>query len=753
MPYDTTDLEQWEGSVDKITFRNEESGFAVIRLRNDQKEEIVAVGTLASVQQGEQLCCWGKWKIDKRYGKQLDVQWFESRMPTTISGLESYLGSGLIRGIGKRMAKRIVDYFGAKTLDILDHNPERLAEISGIGKKSVEGIKNSWKQQHSTRRVMIWLQNYGVSPAYAQRIYREYGEGSIEQIEENPYRLANEIIGIGFKIADSIAQRMGIAEDAPVRVASAIEYYLQQQHSEGHTCYPLATLIERVMQDLNVPENVVQDQLAFLSSQKRVLVQSMLQGEVLVLMVWNWLYYQMEQRIATKLEQLLLSATTAEDPTESDLDPIRAIAQTIPIQLETQQERAVWRSAFLPVHILTGGPGTGKSTIIKTLTRYLESLGMSYRLAAPTGRAAKRLAEITQRDAVTVHSLLGYTAMQTTAAMLHSTSAQLSGDVLIVDEASMLDTGLMSGIAKALGGQMRLVLVGDIDQLPSVGPGNVLRDLIASQRVPVTRLTEIFRQAQSSQIITNAHKINRGEMLDTRIQKNSDFFFIGEEEPEKIQQTLLSLLSGRLQKSYGWDMLRDVQVLSPMNKGELGTIRLNELIQQTLNPVGNGKAQVERGKTLFIEGDKVLQTRNNYDKGVYNGDIGIIESLDAEERTLRVRMDNDQLVEYSSEDWIELELAYAISVHKYQGSECPCIVIPLHTTHYRLLSRNLLYTAVTRGKKLVVLVGQERALQQAIRNHQENNRYTGLYQAMTQQQSGFPPIVVLEMPEPMFAGS
>lgn len=738
--------EEVQGSVERVVFRNEDTGFAVIQLqRLGSREHLTLVGTMAAVQVGERLHCKGAWAEDRRFGKQFKVEWFDVQMPDTLAGLERYLASGVLRGIGPATAKRIVDYFGHTTFDVLDECPERLKELPGIGPKTYERILNSLLEHFYIRNLVVWLQNYGVSPAYARRIYRHYGEESTTVVRQNPYALAAEVIGIGFKTADRIARAMGIAEDDPRRLAAAAEHIFHHIAQQGHTCYPFEALPVEAERELGIGEETIRLELQRLCAEGAAVLRDV-EGRQ---MVWNRYYYQMEQSIAQKIRNLLHGIEpTLEALRSAPLAPIRAIAEGLGICLEEQQEQAVLGAARLPIFIVTGGPGTGKSTIIKTLTRYLESLGQEFLLAAPTGRAAKRLSEITGREALTVHSLLGFGAGQTTAYAANAFTARLNADVLIVDEASMLDTALLAGICRALGPNTRLVLVGDVDQLPSVGAGYVLGDCLDCQSIPIVRLTEIFRQAAGSDVITNAHRIRRGERIDLSIRRNSDFFVLRHEETADLQNTLLSLLGGRLHKTYGWDMCRDVQVLSPMNKGELGTVRLNELIQQCLNPPAEDKAQLERGKSLFRVGDKLLQTRNNYDKGVFNGDIGTVERIDPEERMLWLRVD-DSLVEYKGEDLQELELAYAISVHKFQGSECPCVLVVLHTSHYLLLSRNLLYTAVTRGKKLVVLLGSERAINTAIDKQNDTRRYTGLRQALSQD-TGLGEIVLVEMPEPDF---
>ena len=739
-------MELLEGHLEHIVYRNEENGYTVGRFRaNNGEEPITITGTLMGVQPGENLICKGDWKNDKKYGMQFIIQSFEVRMPTSAEGIEQYLGAGQISGIGPAFAKRIVDKFGTTTFEVLDQEPDKLLEVEGLGKKTLERIKNSWREQQNARTIVLFLQQYSVSPAYAKKIFRQYGQESVAKIKENPYRLAEEVVGIGFKKADEIARQMGIEPDSAMRVDSGIDYFMMQLNMRGHSCYPLDMLTEEASQMLKVSMELIQTRIGDLVGNRKMVVDSFKNtaGDN-EMFIWRKALHFQEKNIVTQIRRILANTETWHGPIDGDKE-LETVTKAQGITLAEQQEKAVAQSIIQKLHIITGGPGTGKSTITKVILGILGHFTDKIQLAAPTGRAAKRLTEITGREASTIHSLLSLDF--TGDSFLRSRlSDGLSCDVLIIDEASMIDTALMSVLLDCLPDNAKLILVGDVDQLPSVGPGNVLRDLIDSEAVPVTRLTEIFRQATNSKIVMNAHKINNGLFPDISIDKDGDFFFIQEKQPEKIAKTIENLVGERLKKAYQFHPLRDIQVLCPMHKGPIGTIELNRLLQQALNDPSDKKEKTTRGHITFSPGDKVMQIRNNYDKGVYNGDIGIIKRVKMVEKELLVEMDDGKEVEYEFSELSELEPAYAVTVHKYQGSEAPCIIIPVHESQYSLLFRNLLYTGVTRGKKLVILVGTKEALSIAVQNDHARDRFSALYRMFDEeQQQSFPEIKIVPM--------
>ncbi len=735
-------MQKIEGTLEHTIYQNEENGYTIGKLLPTGKAiSVTVVGNLLGVQQGEQLICEGHWKDDKKFGKQFIIRQFEVKIPTTTRGIEQYLSSSVVAGIGPTLAKRIVDEFGENALEVFDLTPHRLQEIEGIGKKKLAIIQESWSSQKDMRQVMIFLQSHGISPAYAQRVFKQYGHQSIQKVKDNPYRLATDVAGIGFKKADAVAQKLGIAQDSPMRVDAGLEYVLQEQARNGHTCLPYDYLVKVAAQLLGVAYESAADSIQELVSRHKIIIKTMLdrKGERQSF-VWLELYHNYERDIAEELKRLLANEDLLQG---EDLDgSLEKVTKAQNIALAEQQEEAVIKSLQSKIHIITGGPGTGKSTITKVVLQLCLEQQAEVVLAAPTGRASKRLAEITKQDAFTLHTLLVYDFGSGGFKKNHYDP--LTCNVLIVDEASMIDTFLMASLLQALPDKCKLILVGDIDQLPSVGAGNVLSDLIASGNVPVTRLTEIFRQAADSMITTNAHKINQGIFPNIQIEKDSDFFFISEKNPERIIQNIYSLIDKRLPKAYQLDKLKDIQLLCPMNKGQIGATELNRVLQLKLNP--NKKDEdTGIGHRKFVEDDKVIQTRNNYDKGVYNGDIGFIKKIVHVDKKVWVDFEDKQ-VEYDFSGLIDLELAYAVSVHKYQGSESPCIILPIHENYNRLLYKNLVYTGLTRGKKLVVMIGTKEALNQAIRNNKANQRYTGLVDMLTQEQeSGLPEIKVVPM--------
>ncbi len=712
------------GYIERITFQSPETGFTVAKLKEAKKYDLtVIVGDLPSLQVGETVRCDGWWHNDSKHGLQFKVKDYQVERPATINGMKKYLGSGLIKGIGPVFAERIVQYYGERTLDVIDQDPDDLININGIGKKRVERIKICWAEQRSIRELMLFLQQYKVSPTFAQKIFKKYRDESIEKIKENPYQLARDIWGIGFKTADRLASAMGIGKDSPRRVDAGIEFVLSELSNDGHTCVPVDIFLDKAAELLEVEQALIEQQLLAIKAEDRVVIDPLETEDGLKAFVWLKAFHASEQGIVREFQRLRDGVSLLQQ-----IDIPKAVAwgeKQLNIQLADNQKLAVGQSLQEKTHIITGGPGTGKSTITNVILTVSRKLTDKIMLAAPTGRAAKRMSEITGMKAKTLHSLLQFDFKL--GGFKHNRENPLDADLVIVDEASMIDTILMYSFLKALPDHCRLILVGDVDQLPSVGAGNVLKDCIDAQQIPTTRLTEIFRQAANSKIIVNAHRINEGQFPMVDNDPNSDFFFSKEEDTEIITERIVSLVTQRLPKRYQFDAFDDIQVLSPMKRGAIGTNRLNELLQQRLNP--SEEPLVRVGSRFHLK-DKVMQIRNNYDKEVYNGDVGRIVKIDRIEQEVHIRYDDQRNVTYDFTEMDEVVLAYAVSIHKYQGSECPCIIMPFHTTHFTLLNKNLLYTAVTRGKKLVVLIGTNRAIYIALKNDQAASRWTGLKQAL-----------------------
>lgn len=706
--------EQITGFIDSIVYVQPENGFTVARLKEHRKKDLtVIVGVLPAVQPGETVLCLGVWKNHASYGRQFEVSEYTVERPNDLMGIQKYLESGLIKGVGAATAKKIVDHFGDKTLDVLDNNPYRLAEI-GLKEKKIDKIIDGWRAQAAVRDVILFLRTHGVSPAYAQRIFKALGNDSIAKVKENPYQLAKIVHGIGFKMADAIAVKLGYPLQSSPRIAAGIEHVLWEMSTEGHTCFPLAEFLPLAKTALEVEENLIEAEVKRLVD-SRILVEK--EGSI-----WLGVFWGYEQGISKDVQRLLSSAQAIRP-----VDAKKAadwVEEQLKIEFAEQQKVAVMAALTDKFHIITGGPGTGKSTITNSILAITSKLTNKILLAAPTGRAAKRLGQITRRMAFTIHALLEVNFES--GGFKRGRDNPLECDLLIVDEASMIDTPLLFHLLRAIPSCSRVLIVGDIDQLPSVGPGTVLRDLISCGLIGVTRLTEIFRQAKGSKIITNAHKINQGEFPDLITHERSDFHYIEAETPEAISQVILELVSTQIPKLWKLDPIEDVQVLSPMKKGVVGVEMLNDAMQTLLNP--NERPLVRMGRKFCVK-DKVMQIKNNYDKKVYNGDIGRIEMIDSTEQMLTVSYDG-RVVEYEFSELEELVTAYACSIHKFQGSECPCVVIPIHTSHFKLLHRNLLYTGVTRGKRQVYLVGTKKAIAIAIHNDQVQKRYTGLIRAL-----------------------
>ena len=716
-------MNELAGYIERITFQNSENGYTVASLKNSfNPNSIYIVGTMPALQPGETIRCKGEWKQHLVYGRQFIVESYQVEAPADIIGIKKYLGSGLIKGIGAAYASRIVKKFGTDTLNIIDQYPDRLLEVEGLGKKRSEKITSCWKDQKSIRDVMIFLQAQGISPAYAQKIFKTYGDQSIKKVKENPYQLARDIIGIGFKIADAIAQKLGISKDSMDRMDAGIEYVLSELASEGHVCYPVEDFTQEAAEILEVNLDIIQTRLSILHQQQYIEQCEMPYEGQLKPFIWLKTLFLAELGISRHVNRLR-NAECSLRPVDTQR-AVKWVQDLLNIQLATNQMLAVITALTEKIHIITGGPGTGKSTITKAILAITEKLTEKILLAAPTGRAAKRLSEITGRKATTIHSLLEFDFKA--GRFKRGIDSPLDCDLIIIDESSMIDTMLMNYLLKAIPDHSRVILVGDINQLPSVGPGNTLKDMMASKKISITQLNEIFRQAAGSRIITNAHKINQGYFPDLRNYSDSDFFFIEEAEPDTILKNIVTLVSQRLPKKYGFNPFDDIQVLAPMKRGIIGIENLNEVLQQTLNPKEN---PLFRAGRKFFPGDKVMQIRNDHKREVYNGDIGKISRINHIEQQVQIIFDEKE-VQYDFTDLDELVLAYAVSVHKYQGSECPCIVLPIHTTHYKMLHRNLLYTGITRGKRLVVLIGTIKALALAVKNDEVKNRYTGLQQAL-----------------------
>lgn len=711
-----------EGVLERIVFFNEENGFTVAKLQVAKRRDLVAiVGVLPSPMPGETLRLKGEWIVDSKFGEQFRVNSCLSVLPATLTGIEKYLGSGLVKGIGPIMAKRIVAKFGLETLDIIEDNTEKLLEVKGIGSIRVERIAKAWQEQKEIREVMIFLQGEGVSSTYAVKIYKAYGDKAISVVKENPYRLALDISGIGFKTADKIAQNMGIDPGSPMRAEAGIIHVLSELVDEGHVYYPYEELKQKAADLLEVDKDILDTALATLTEQRRVVIEEHPEHQAVYLTP----LHVAEVNVALRLKTLLNSPKQLPQiDIEKAIDWVQRVNR---IELAEMQKEALRKAITGKVMVITGGPGTGKTTLVNSLIKILGKKGQHIALASPTGRAAKRLSEVTGREAKTIHRLLEFSPSE--GGFKRNEDNPLDADLIIIDEVSMVDILLMNHLLKAIPLVATLLLVGDADQLPSVGPGNVLKDIIASEQVETIRLTEIFRQAQGSLIVVNAHRVNRGEhlQLKTSPEQQANLFFINREEPEKVVEVVKELCQRRLPQAFHLDPLEDIQVMTPMHRGTVGVANLNAELQSLLNP--NGKA-VARGGRLFRVNDKVMQIKNNYEKETFNGDIGRIVGIDLEEQKLMVKFE-DRVIDYDWSELDELVLAYAISIHKSQGSEYPAVVIPLLTQHYIMLQRNLLYTAITRAKRLVVLVGSKRAIAIAIKNNKVRFRYTNLSQRLT----------------------
>lgn len=711
------------GHVERITFHNDENGYTVAHLQQPRTTSLTCiVGTMPGLQVGESVRCSGLWKQHLIHGHQFEVKSFQTEAPADLVGIERYLGSGLIKGIGPAYAKRITGVFGIETLHVIDNQPDKLLDIPGIGKKRAEFIAKCWSDQKSIRNVMIFLQQYGISPAFAQKIFKKYGQDSIKKMEENPYILAQDLHGVGFKTADAIAQKMGIALDSPARIDAGILHCMSEITSDGNSCYPKKVFLSKAREILQVSADNIDSRVPLLEQAGSLISKKVWKGSEQDEYVWLKPLFLSEIGITREVRRHLKAPCSLRE-----VDVLKAVSWSqghLQLTLASEQQEALKMTLEQKISIITGGPGTGKSTITRAILAIHAKLTSRIILAAPTGKAAKRLSEITGRKGSTIHSTLSYDFKN--GGFKHNRENPLECDLIIIDEASMIDTVLMYNLLKAIPLGCRIVLIGDVDQLPSVGPGTVLKDLIDSGSIPVTRLKEIFRQAANSQIIVNAHRINAGIFPQIDNNPQSDFFFIDAEEPEKGLHTLVGLVTQRLPKVYGFNPLQDIQILAPMRRGVLGIDNLNNALQKALNKRTDF---LYRAGRQFLIGDKVMQIRNNYNKNVFNGDVGFVESIDLETQEMSVKFDEREvLYEFSELD--ELVLAYAVSVHKFQGSECPCVIMVLHTSHFMMLNKPVVYTGITRGKKMVVIVGMKKALVLAIKNVGEEARHTLLKEAL-----------------------
>jgi exodeoxyribonuclease V alpha subunit len=698
--------------VARVTYQDPEGRYTVARLEVGNSRQVTVVGEIYPVSEGEEIEVSGQWRMHPRYGLQFQVEQWQKIEPATLQGIEKYLGSGLIKGVGPVYARRLVSAFGLDTLRVLSEEPQRILEVAGIGKNRAQAIQRAWEAQRGVREVMVFLQGHGVGSALALRIYRAFGAETVARVKENPYSLAREIYGVGFVLADRIARSLGISADSPLRVEAGLLHVLGKFSDDGHCFAPLALAKKNAAALLGVEEAALDSAVKRLSRQGEIILEQA--ADEGASRIYPRELYQAECRVASAIRRLLSTPSGLKVQIEgSTLE----LFNSPTLMLEEEQREAITQALRHKVLIITGGPGTGKTTLLVSLLALLRRSEVSFALAAPTGRAAKRMSEMAGEEAKTIHRLLEYNPRE--RRFLRAQDNPIDADVVIIDEASMVDLPLMDHLLQAVAPQSHFILLGDVDQLPSVGPGSVLRNLIDSGAVPVVVLRRIFRQSEESLIVVNAHRILKGEtLLFSAEQERRDFIFVPREREEEILEIVKQTVRRYLEEG----RFKEVQILTPIHRGLLGTANLNRELQQLLNPAGES---LERGETLFRLGDKVMQLRNNYDKGVFNGDLGRIARIEREAEELTIDFDGRAL-SYGFDELDELSLAYAISVHKSQGSEYSAVFVPLHPSHYLMLHRSILYTAVTRGKELVVLVGARRALSMALRNIRVERRFTGL---------------------------
>lgn len=721
-----------QGQIERITYHNPQNGYTVAQLKPDNDRGTVSiVGNLPSPEPGQVISLEGEWVIDSRYGEQFEFDSYSYDIPVSKEGIEKYLGSGLIPGIGPVMAGRIVEKFGGEALDIIDENPERLKEVEGIGEKRFKEIKNSWQEQKKVREIMVFLLSHGISPNYAAKIFEEYGQESIKVVKDNPYKLARDIWGIGFKRVDDIARNLGIEHDDKARIEAGLRYILHEAVEEGHVYLPRENLLDKAEEVLEINCDKAEDVLVDMGKEEELIVETVefFSSDSAETAVYLPAFYHAETGIADKLSEMIAYPSPQLPSRISHL--ISSAEESLDIKLSEEQRTAVAKSVKDRLLIVTGGPGTGKTTIIKVMLELYDKLGFDVGLAAPTGRAAKRMEEAAGRDAETIHRLLDYNYHE--GGFMKNRENQLKKDIIIIDEASMLDTMLMFNLVKAIPPEAGLILVGDVNQLPPVGAGYVLKDLLDSEILPVAKLTEIYRQAEESSIIVNSHRINAGKMpvLNSGTASElSDFYFIDQDNKENVLRLIIKIVTERIPRRFNLDPIDDVQVLSPMRRGMIGVENLNRELKQVLNSDNKGQI-LQWGDREFSEGDKVMQIKNNYDLEVFNGDIGKIRKINRQDGRMAVNFSGREVI-YEGKDLEQLRLAYATTVHKSQGSEYPAIVMPVSTQHYIMLQRKLIYTALTRAERLAVLIGSKKALGIAVNNNEDEQRYSLLKQRIKQ---------------------
>ena len=725
-------MDAFTGTIERVTYYNDENGYSVIKVAPDKRMPkrsardgmVTVVGTMPELGVGESAEFQGEWVEDPRYGIQLRVETVTPIVPTSTQGITRYLSSGLVKGIGPRTAEKIVGHFGTDTITILNREPQRLTEVPGLKSTLAEKLADAWAENFEIRQTMIFLQNYGVSAKMATRIHAYYGSATINNVENDPYALADDIFGIGFLKADQIAQSMGLEFNAPERIRAGLKYALNQLSQDGHTYAPRSLLLETASKLLQIdePEKIAAILDVQLVSRNLIEDRLMVNGEEVAAIYLPSFYNAETSAVEYVRDMANMPSVITEDSADIEWTSfLKELAQSNSVDLTPQQQGAVKAALTSKISVLTGGPGTGKTTTVQMVIAALVDGEYDFALASPTGRAAKRLSEATNHDAFTIHRLLGYSPRE---GWLYDEDNHLPVDMLIVDEASMIDLVLFQAMMRALPAECHLLLVGDIDQLPSVGAGNVLNDIIASEVAHVTRLDTIFRQSEDSHIIVNAHRVNNGEVPYTKNESN-DFYFFREDDPLAAAQLVVDVVKNRIPEKFGYDPVKDMQVIAPMYRGHAGIDNLNILLQKTLNNDRRMAEKTINGRTFRV-GDKVMQTRNNYDKDVFNGDIGQLYALDPNENLLEVHYDDGRIVDYDFTEADELLHAYCISIHRSQGSEYPVVVLPLLTQHKMMLQRNLLYTAITRAKELVVMVGNRKAVYIAVKNNEVSRRHSGL---------------------------